>query len=106
MRNRRVAATVTAPGGTMNRSAKWTITAVVVSLMAYMVYASVARVEKRCEVCVEFKGQRRCAKGAGANEKEARQGAQTAACGVLANGMDETIRCQNAQPASATCATN
>ena len=48
---------------------------------------------------------RRCAKGAGANEQEAKQGAQPAACGVLANGMDETIRCQNARPVSATCQT-
>ena len=29
--------------------------------------------------------------------------AQTAICGVLASGMDETIRCQNTQPKSATC---
>jgi hypothetical protein len=41
--------------------------------------------------------------GAGATADEAKQGAQTAACGVLANGMDETIRCQNTRPTQATC---
>jgi hypothetical protein len=90
----------------MNRSARWVLTLIVVSLMGYMVYNSMARVAKHCDVCVEFNGKRRCAKGAGATEKEAREGAQTAACGVLASGMDETIRCQNTQPVSATCATN
>jgi hypothetical protein len=87
----------------MTRTAKWGLTAAVLAVMGWMVYASVARVEHRCEICVEFNGQRRCTSGAGASEEEARQGAQTAACGVLANGMDETIRCQNTPPASVTC---
>ena len=89
----------------MTRKASLSITAVVLGLMGYMVYNSMARVEKQCEVCIEFNGVRRCAKGAGADVKEAKQGAQTAACGVLASGMDETIRCQNTQPVSATCST-
>ena len=87
----------------MKPSAKWTLTAVVLALMGFVVYRSIARVEYSCEVCVEFKGQRRCTRGAGATEQEARQGAQTAACGVLASGMDETIRCQNTQPVSVSC---
>lgn len=89
----------------MNRKASAAITAVVLAIMGYVVYGSMARVERRCEVCIEFGGGRRCAKGAGATEKEAKDGAQTAACGVLANGMDETIRCQNTRPVSATCST-
>jgi len=89
----------------MNRKSGAVLTAIVLSIMAYIVVGSMARVEKQCEVCIEFNGVRRCAKGAGANEQEAKQGAQTAACGVMANGMDETIRCQNTQPVSATCST-
>jgi len=89
----------------MNRKASAAITAVVLAIMAYVVVGSMARVEKRCEVCIEFNGGRRCARGAGANEQEAKSGAQTAAFGLLASGMDETIRCQNAQPVSATCQT-
>ena len=90
----------------MNRKAATILTAVVLAIMGYVVVGSMARVRKQCEVCVEFNGQRRCARGAGADEKEAKQGAQTAACGVLANGMDETIRCQNARPATTTCSTS
>jgi len=89
----------------MNRKAGAVLTAIVLSIMAYIVVGSMARVEKQCEVCIEFNGVRRCAKGAGANAEEAKQGAQTAACGVLASGMDETIRCQNARPVSSTCST-
>jgi hypothetical protein len=87
----------------MNRTAKWVLTAAVFAAMGWMVYASMARVEHTCEVCVVFNGQRRCTRGAGATQDEAKQGAQTAACGVLASGMDESIRCQNTPPATATC---
>ncbi len=87
----------------MNRNVKWVLTAAVLAMMGWMVYASMARVQHECEVCVEFNGVRRCTRGAGATEQEARDGAQTAACGVLASGMDESIRCQNTPPVSATC---
>ncbi len=89
----------------MNRKAGTIITAVVLTIMAYIVVGSMARVEKQCEVCLEFNGVRRCAKGAGADMEEAKSGARTAVCGVLANGMDETIRCQNVRPVSETCTT-
>jgi hypothetical protein len=87
----------------VNRSTKWVLTLIVLLLMGYVVWGSMARVSHECEVCIEFNGQTRCARGAGATVGEARDGAQIAACGVLANGMDETIRCQNARPVSATC---
>lgn len=89
----------------MNRTARWVTTAVVLLLMGYVVYGSMARVSHACEVCVEFNGQTRCARGAGASEDEARRGAQTAACGVLASGMDESIRCDNTPPKTARCET-
>ncbi len=90
----------------MSRKPMAAIVVVMVAIMGYIVVGSMARVRKQCEVCIEFNGGRRCAKGAGADDKEAKQGAQTAACGVLAQGMDETIRCQNARPVTATCSTS
>lgn len=88
----------------MNRVAKWVTTGAVLLAMGYVVYGSIARVQHQCEVCVEFHGGRRCARGAGATEREAREGAQTAACGVLASGMDESIRCQNTPARTTQCA--
>ncbi len=90
----------------MKRNVKWTLTAAVLGMMAWMVYNSMARVERRCEVCMEFNGRRNCARVVGATDEEARQSAQTTACGPLANGMDETIRCQNTPPVSSSCSTN
>ena len=87
----------------MTRKSSVAITVVVLGIMTYVVYGSMARVHRECEVCIEFGNGRRCARGAGANADEAKKGAQTAACGVLASGMDETIRCQNTQPVSVTC---
>ncbi|HWO87586.1 MAG TPA: hypothetical protein VNL98_00390 [Gemmatimonadales bacterium] len=71
--------------------------------MGWMVYSSFQRVEHSCELTVEFNGMRRTARGAGATVDEARQGARTAICGVLANGMDESIRCNNTPPVTETC---
>jgi hypothetical protein len=90
----------------MKRSASLGITAVVLLVMAFVVYSSMARVRHECELCVEFNGVTRCARGAGADEAEARRGAQTAACGVLASGMDESIRCDNTPPTTVQCSTN
>jgi hypothetical protein len=87
----------------MKRSAAWGLTAAVVLVMGLVVYGSMARVRYECEVCVEFNGVTRCTRGAGATEEEARRGAQTAACGVLASGMDESIRCDNTRPRSVQC---
>ena len=87
----------------MTRTAKWTLTGLVLAAMGFMVVSSMTRVAVTCEVCLEFNGGRRCTRGAGATADEAKQGAQTAACGVLANGMDETIRCQNTPPVTAVC---
>jgi hypothetical protein len=90
----------------MSKKAKWTLTLIVLALMGFMVYSSMARVQKRCEVCVVFNGRRNCARAAGGSEGEARQGAQTTACGTLASGMDESIRCQNTPPQTSSCSTN
>lgn len=90
----------------MTRSARWILSTAVALIMAFVVYNSMARVKHECEVCVEFNGGSRCARGAGASEQEARRGAQTAACGVLASGMDESIRCDNTPPKTAQCRTS
>ena len=90
----------------MKRSAAFGLTAAVLLIMGFVVYSSMARVRHACELCVEFEGRTRCARGAGATEQEARSGAQTAACGVLASGMDASIRCNNTPPQAVQCHTS
>jgi len=87
----------------MSRRAAFAIAIAMVLLMGYVVYGSMARVEYTCELCVEFNGMRECRRGAGANEQEAAQAATTSACGTMAHGMDESIRCQNTPPATRQC---
>lgn len=87
----------------MKAGAKWGTIGGMVLLMGYVVYGSMARVQQTCELCIEFNGQKQCRRGAGATQAEAVQAATMVACGVMANGMDESIRCQNARPTSQQC---
>lgn len=87
----------------MSRRATWVILIAMALLIGYVVYGSMARVEVTCQLCIEFNGRTECRRGAGADEAEAKQAAQVSACGTLANGMDEVIRCQNLRPATLQC---
>ncbi len=87
----------------MNRRMAAVLIIAMVLLMGYIVYGSMARVEYTCDLCVEFNGMRECRRGAGATEEEAAQAAQTSACGTMAQGMDQSIRCQNQRPAIRQC---
>jgi hypothetical protein len=78
----------------------WLIAA---AFIAFLAYSSLKPQQTTCEVCVEFGGGRRCAKASGPDRKSATETAQTAACGPLARGMDETIGCSRAEPASVNC---
>jgi hypothetical protein len=59
-----------------------------------------------CEVCVAFNGGQNCAKASGASEAEAARTAQTTACGVLTNGMNDAIACQSRPPVAKRCPAN
>lgn len=69
------------------------------------VYLTTARAATRCQVCITYHGHSNCANAAGQNEQDAREGAQTTACGPLASGMDESIACGRVQPDSIQCRT-
>lgn len=76
------------------------VAAVVVAVL-YWVTLSQAGVE--CEVCLRFHGREHCAVAAGASEAQAEQSATMAACGVLAGGVTDGIRCQAAPALSRRC---
>ena len=87
----------------MKRTTRWAVIAGVVGLVAYVIYGSMARVERQCELCVEFNGQTVCRSGAGATDEEARQAAQTAACAMVAFDMAQSIQCDRAVPKTQRC---
>lgn len=90
--------------GTVKRSAVVTLVGIAV-LIGLAVYLTTAQASNRCQVCVTFKGRSNCAAAAGSSAQDAREGAQTTACGLLASGMDESIACGRVQPDSVQCRT-
>lgn len=78
----------------------WIIAA---AFVAFLAYSSVRTQGTTCDVCVAFGGGNRCAKASGPDQKSATETAQTAACGPLARGMDQTIACGRIEPTSVTC---
>jgi hypothetical protein len=87
----------------IRRSTKALVISGVIALVGLVIYGSMARVERVCELCLEFNGRTECRRGAGATDQEARDAALMAACGVMASGMDQAIRCRNTPPKSLTC---
>jgi hypothetical protein len=70
--------------------------------VGYLLYSTIRTQQVTCEVCVTFNGSR-CATASGPSREDAVQTAQTAACGPLANGMDESIACSRTVPTSIRC---
>ncbi len=71
--------------------------------VGYLAYSTIRTQRLACEVCVAFNGGQRCAKASGPTKQTARETAQTAACGPLASGMDQTIACGRTEPVKVTC---
>lgn len=76
---------------------------VAAAFVAFLAYSSVRTQGTTCEVCVAFGGGSRCAKASGPDRKSAAETAQTAACGPLARGMDQTIGCSRIEPTKVSC---
>ncbi len=88
----------------MKRSTVVTLLAIAV-IAGLAIYSTTSQAGHRCQVCVTYHGRSNCATAAGATEQDARDGAQTTACGPLASGMDESIACGRVQPDSVQCRT-
>ena len=88
----------------MKRSTLYTI-AIVLAVAALFFFMTTARAKVQCKVCVDFHGRSNCATALGPTEQAAREGAQTTACGPIANGMDQQIACGRLPPTLAECST-
>jgi len=79
--------------------------AVISAIAGLAIYSTTSQASHRCQVCVTYHGRNNCATAAGTTEQDAREGAQTTACGPLASGMDASIACGRVQPDSVQCRT-
>ncbi len=86
----------------MKRSTLYAIAAVLAVAALFFVMTT-ARAKVECHVCVDYHGRNNCATAVGATETAAHEGAQTTACGPIAQGMDQQIECGRIAPASAQC---
>jgi hypothetical protein len=68
-----------------------------------VVYRSFHIARYECEVCVTFREDTVCRTAAAETREASIESAVTSACGTLASGMTDSIRCSNTEPASVAC---
>jgi hypothetical protein len=86
----------------MKRSTLLSIAAVIAVALLFF-YMTTAHADQECTVCVEFQGGSNCAAALGSTVSEATETAHRTACGPLAQGMNESIACDNRAPLSVQC---
>ena len=89
----------------MSSRARLATVLVIVGFIVFLVYATLEVQRVECIVTVDFQGEQRTATASGATEESAAEQAQTAACGPLVKGMDESIACSRRPPSARQCRT-
>jgi len=69
----------------------------------FLLWSTLSSQRVECTVTVAFKDVRNSATASAATESDATREAQTAACGPLAQGMNEAIACGRIPPVSRQC---
>jgi hypothetical protein len=75
------------------------------ALGGFLLWSTLASQRVECTVTVAFEDGRNTAKASAASESDATREAQTAACGPLATGMNESIACGRIPPIQRQCRT-
>lgn len=86
----------------MSRTTKATIVFLAL-FAAVVVFRTVRAPRHECEVCLTFNRETVCRKAASGTREASVESAVTSACGTLAAGMTESIRCQNTPPDRVDC---
>ncbi len=81
----------------------WLAAVVLVGIVAIVVGSSLQVAGVRCEVCVSFRGRQACRAVDAATEAEARRGAHTNACALLASGVTDSLACERTPESTARC---
>ncbi len=74
-----------------------------VGFAGFLLWSTLSAQQAECTACVTFNGKTNCATASAETPAEATRQAVTTACGVLAAGMDESIRCSNLPPERPRC---
>lgn len=76
-----------------------------VGFAGFLLWSTLSAQQVECSACVTFNGRTNCATTSAQTEPEALKQAVNTACGVLASGMDESIRCAGLPPERPRCTT-
>jgi hypothetical protein len=77
--------------------------AILVPVVAFVVYSSFRVSSVECKVCMRFDGRESCRTASAADREEALRAAVDNACALLTSGMTNSIRCQRAEPVTVEC---
>jgi hypothetical protein len=75
------------------------------ALGGFLLWSTLASQRVECTITVAFENGRNTATASAASESDATREAQTAACGPLATGMNESIACGRIPPIQRQCRT-
>jgi hypothetical protein len=76
---------------------------VLLAFGGFLLWSTLASQRVECTVTVAFANARNTATASAGSESDAAREAQTAACGPLARGMNESIACGRTPPVSRQC---
>lgn len=76
---------------------------VVLAFAGFLLWSTLGSQQVECTVTVAFGNSRNTATASAASESDATREAQTAACGPMAQGMDQSIACSRTPPVSRQC---
>ena len=89
-------------GSPMSRTTRTTLVFLGI-FIAGVVYFSMTIAQHQCEVCITFRGRTVCRTAASGTREASIESAVSSACGTLAAGMTESIRCSNTKPDLVDC---
>lgn len=87
----------------MTRPVKLLTLLLVLAFAGFLLWSTMSSQRVECTVTVAFGNAQNTATASAASEADATREAQTAACGPLAQGMNESIACSRIPPVSRTC---
>lgn len=76
---------------------------VVLAFAGFLLWSTLGSQQAECTVTVAFGNARNTATASAASEADATREAQTAACGPLVHGMNQSIACGRRPPISRQC---
>jgi hypothetical protein len=79
---------------------RWIIVLGGLVFFGVLLYSTLQQTQREYEVCITFKERSHCATARGSTPGEAVRSARDIDCGLIANGRDEVMACNDVPPAS------